>query len=113
MVGMSKMQKQLYKKLLLRDIESIVGQGSGKNQTAMLNIVMQLRKCCVRPTNWFVAFFVFGQSVLTVAIASFWIISQSNRATPICLRVSKIGAWIRSASILSITAVNSIWLTSC
>lgn len=48
MVGMSKMQKQLYKKLLLRDIESIVGQGAGKNRTAVLNIVMQLRKCCVR-----------------------------------------------------------------
>ncbi|CAB9513014.1 ISWI chromatin-remodeling complex ATPase ISW2 [Seminavis robusta] len=49
MVGMSRMQKQLYKKLLLRDIDSIVGQGSGKNRTAMLNIVMQLRKCCGHP----------------------------------------------------------------
>lgn len=47
MVGMSRMQKQLYKKLLLRDIESIVGEGGSKNRTAMLNIVMQLRKCCV------------------------------------------------------------------
>lgn len=50
MVGMSKMQKQLYKKLLLRDIDSIVGNNnSGKNRTAMLNIVMQLRKCCGHP----------------------------------------------------------------
>jgi SWI/SNF-related matrix-associated actin-dependent regulator of chromatin subfamily A member 5 len=48
MVGMSKMQKQLYKKLLLRDLDSIAGQGS-KNQTAVLNIVMQLRKCCGHP----------------------------------------------------------------
>jgi len=49
MVGMSKMQKQLYKKLLLRDIESIVGNTTGTNRTAMLNIVMQLRKCCGHP----------------------------------------------------------------
>ena len=45
MVGMSKMQKQLYKKLLLRDLDSITG-GAGSNRTAVLNIVMQLRKCC-------------------------------------------------------------------
>jgi len=49
MVGMSKMQKQLYKKLLLRDIESITGNNTGKNKTALLNIVMQLRKCCGHP----------------------------------------------------------------
>lgn len=48
-VGMSKMQKQLYKKLLLRDIEGIVGKEAGKNRSAMLNIVMQLRKCCGHP----------------------------------------------------------------
>jgi SWI/SNF-related matrix-associated actin-dependent regulator of chromatin subfamily A member 5 len=48
MVGMSKMQKQLYKKLLLRDIESITA-GSNGNRTAILNIVMQLRKCCGHP----------------------------------------------------------------
>src|SRR5690348_11602512 len=44
MVGMSKMQKQLYKKLLLRDLDSITGKGNGKNNTTILNIVMQLRK---------------------------------------------------------------------
>ena len=48
MVGMSKMQKQLYKRLLLRDIESITSSGN-KNRTAILNIVMQLRKCCGHP----------------------------------------------------------------
>ena len=48
MVGMSKMQKQLYKKLLLRDLDSITG-GAGSNRTAVLNIVMQLRKCCGHP----------------------------------------------------------------
>ena len=49
MVGMSKMQKQLYKKLLLRDLDSITGPSNGKNRTAILNIVMQLRKCCGHP----------------------------------------------------------------
>lgn len=50
MVGMSKIQKQLYKKLLLRDIESLTGSSTGKqNKTAILNIVMQLRKCCAHP----------------------------------------------------------------
>lgn len=48
MVGMSRMQKQLYKKLLLRDLDSIAGK-AGKNRTAVLNIVMQLRKCCGHP----------------------------------------------------------------
>jgi len=48
MVGMSTMQKKLYKKLLLRDIDSITSSNS-KNRTAILNIVMQLRKCCGHP----------------------------------------------------------------
>ena len=48
MVGMSSMQKKLYKSLLLRDIESITSSGN-KNRTAVLNIVMQLRKCCGHP----------------------------------------------------------------
>lgn len=49
MVGMSAMQKRLYKQLLLRDLDSITGKASGKNRTAVLNIVMQLRKCCGHP----------------------------------------------------------------
>mmetsp|Transcript_746 Transcript_746/g.1805 ORF Transcript_746/g.1805 Transcript_746/m.1805 type:complete len:1548 (-) Transcript_746:262-4905(-) len=48
MVGMSKMQKQLYKKLLLRDLDAFTGNQT-KNRTAVLNIVMQLRKCCGHP----------------------------------------------------------------
>jgi len=48
MVGMSSIQKKLYKKLLLRDIESITSNSS-RNHTAILNIVMQLRKCCGHP----------------------------------------------------------------
>ena len=49
MVGMSSMQKKLYKKLLLRDIESITSENNKNNRTAILNIVMQLRKCCGHP----------------------------------------------------------------
>ncbi|KAL3815904.1 hypothetical protein ACHAXA_005752 [Cyclostephanos tholiformis] len=49
MVGMSRIQKQLYKKLLLRDIEAITGKNTGSGKTAILNIVMQLRKCCNHP----------------------------------------------------------------
>eukprot|EP00587_Corethron_hystrix_P001491 CAMPEP_0113309202 /NCGR_PEP_ID=MMETSP0010_2-20120614/7346_1 /TAXON_ID=216773 ORGANISM="Corethron hystrix, Strain 308" /NCGR_SAMPLE_ID=MMETSP0010_2 /ASSEMBLY_ACC=CAM_ASM_000155 /LENGTH=1329 /DNA_ID=CAMNT_0000164419 /DNA_START=73 /DNA_END=4062 /DNA_ORIENTATION=+ /assembly_acc=CAM_ASM_000155 len=49
MVGMSKLQKQLYKKLLLRDIDSVTGNSSQQGKTAILNIVMQLRKCCAHP----------------------------------------------------------------
>lgn len=49
MVGMSRLQKQLYKKLLLRDLDTFTGNNAGKNRTAILNIVMQLRKCCGHP----------------------------------------------------------------
>ena len=43
MVGMSKIQKQLYKRLLLRDIDAITGKGNSQSgRTAVLNIVMQV-----------------------------------------------------------------------
>jgi SWI/SNF-related matrix-associated actin-dependent regulator of chromatin subfamily A member 5 len=48
MVGMSTVQKKLYKSLLLRDIDSITSN-TNKAKTAVLNIVMQLRKCCGHP----------------------------------------------------------------
>lgn len=55
--GLSVMQKTLYRQILLRDIDQINGSmaaaGSGSNsqggRTAILNIVMQLRKCCNHP----------------------------------------------------------------
>ena len=47
-VGMSAMQKKLYKDLLLRDVDMLQGKGGG-NRTALLNIVMQLRKCAGHP----------------------------------------------------------------
>jgi SWI/SNF-related matrix-associated actin-dependent regulator of chromatin subfamily A member 5 len=42
--GMSAMQKKLYRDILIRDIDAIQGKSSG-SRTAILNIVMQLRKC--------------------------------------------------------------------
>jgi SWI/SNF-related matrix-associated actin-dependent regulator of chromatin subfamily A member 5 len=44
---MSKMQKDLYRNILIRDIDAI--QGTSGNRTAILNIVMQLRKCAGHP----------------------------------------------------------------
>jgi SWI/SNF-related matrix-associated actin-dependent regulator of chromatin subfamily A member 5 len=49
-VGMSQMQKALYKSLLLRDMNTITGNGgAGVSRSALQNIVMQLRKCCGHP----------------------------------------------------------------
>ena len=50
--GMSTMQKVLYKSILMRDIDTINGATASKSEgsrTAILNIVMQLRKCCNHP----------------------------------------------------------------
>lgn len=45
--GMSSMQKKLYRDILVRDIDAI--QGNSGSRTAILNIVMQLRKCAGHP----------------------------------------------------------------
>ena len=45
--GMSAMQKKLYRDSLIRDIDAV--QGSSGSRTAILNIVMQLRKCAGHP----------------------------------------------------------------
>ncbi|KAF0693962.1 Aste57867_15116 [Aphanomyces stellatus] len=47
-VGMTPMQKALYKTLLLRDMNTLTG-GSTASKSALQNIVMQLRKCCGHP----------------------------------------------------------------
>jgi SWI/SNF-related matrix-associated actin-dependent regulator of chromatin subfamily A member 5 len=49
--GMSTVQKQLYRQILLRDIDVLQnGGGNGEgSRTTILNIVMQLRKCCNHP----------------------------------------------------------------
>mmetsp|Transcript_9541 Transcript_9541/g.23280 ORF Transcript_9541/g.23280 Transcript_9541/m.23280 type:complete len:1000 (-) Transcript_9541:139-3138(-) len=46
-VPMSTMQKKLYGNLLKKDVDAINGKGG--NQSRLLNIVMQLRKCCNHP----------------------------------------------------------------
>ncbi|KAK9820501.1 hypothetical protein WJX72_011031 [[Myrmecia] bisecta] len=45
-IGMSAMQKKYYAALLQKDIEAVNG---GADRSRLLNIVMQLRKCCNHP----------------------------------------------------------------
>lgn len=44
---MSEVQRKVYKGVLMRDIDTVNGTNAGR--TAILNIVMQLRKCCNHP----------------------------------------------------------------
>lgn len=49
-IGMSDMQVEWYKKLLEKDIDAVNGAvGKREGKTRLLNIVMQLRKCCNHP----------------------------------------------------------------
>jgi len=49
-VGMSKMQKDWYRKILEKDIDAVNNAaGKKESKTRLLNIVMQLRKCCNHP----------------------------------------------------------------
>ncbi|KAJ5871438.1 Peptidase aspartic catalytic [Penicillium soppii] len=49
-VGMSAMQKKWYQKILEKDIDAVNGAaGKRESKTRLLNIVMQLRKCCNHP----------------------------------------------------------------
>jgi SWI/SNF-related matrix-associated actin-dependent regulator of chromatin subfamily A member 5 len=49
-VGLTDMQRRWYKSLLEKDIDAVNGVGSKKEgKTRLLNIVMQLRKCCNHP----------------------------------------------------------------
>ena len=49
-IGMSDMQVKWYKKILEKDIDAVNGAGGKKeSKTRLLNIVMQLRKCCNHP----------------------------------------------------------------
>ncbi|KAK0855947.1 chromatin remodeling complex Adenosinetriphosphatase [Friedmanniomyces endolithicus] len=49
-VGMSEMQIKWYKNILEKDIDAVNGAGGKKeSKTRLLNIVMQLRKCCNHP----------------------------------------------------------------
>ncbi|MCJ1310037.1 hypothetical protein MMC25_003698 [Agyrium rufum] len=49
-IGMSDMQVKWYKKILEKDIDAVNGAaGKKESKTRLLNIVMQLRKCCNHP----------------------------------------------------------------
>ncbi|KAK9463217.1 SNF2 family N-terminal domain-containing protein [Lipomyces oligophaga] len=49
-VGMSDMQIRWYQKILEKDIDAVNGAGGKReSKTRLLNIVMQLRKCCNHP----------------------------------------------------------------
>lgn len=49
-VGMSTMQKKWYKQILEKDLDAVnASNGSKESKTRLLNIVMQLRKCCNHP----------------------------------------------------------------
>ena len=49
-VGMSEMQVKWYKNILEKDIDAVNGAaGKKESKTRLLNIVMQLRKCCNHP----------------------------------------------------------------
>lgn len=49
-VGMTEMQRHWYKSLLEKDIDAVNGAvGKREGKTRLLNIVMQLRKCCNHP----------------------------------------------------------------
>ncbi|KAI8848985.1 SNF2 family N-terminal domain-containing protein [Chytridium lagenaria] len=51
-VGMSAMQRKWYQNILEKDIDAVNGSVGGKKsggKTRLLNIVMQLRKCCNHP----------------------------------------------------------------
>jgi len=45
-IGMTEMQKTFYKRILQKDIDIV---NSGSDRARLLNIVMQLRKCCNHP----------------------------------------------------------------
>jgi SWI/SNF-related matrix-associated actin-dependent regulator of chromatin subfamily A member 5 len=49
-IGMADMQVKWYKKILEKDIDAVNGAGGKReSKTRLLNIVMQLRKCCNHP----------------------------------------------------------------
>ena len=47
-VGLSKMQREWYTKILMKDIDVVNGAGKVAKMR-VLNILMQLRKCCNHP----------------------------------------------------------------
>lgn len=60
---MTEMQRKWYKSLLEKDIDAVNGMtGKKEGKTRLLNIVMQLRKCCNHPYRK--SFFFFFKLLL-------------------------------------------------
>ena len=47
-IGLSEMQRNLYRKVLERDMDTVAAVGGGKSNVKLLNILMQLRKSLLR-----------------------------------------------------------------
>lgn len=48
-IGLSSMQRQLYTKILMKDIDLLNSAGTKCDKVRLLNVLMQLRKCCNHP----------------------------------------------------------------
>ncbi|BHF58101.1 SWI/SNF-related matrix-associated actin-dependent regulator of chromatin sub A member 5 [Sparganum proliferum] len=48
-VGLSKMQRELYTKILMKDLDLVNSSTQKTDKVRLLNILMQLRKCCNHP----------------------------------------------------------------
>uniref|UniRef100_A0A0R3SSC8 Helicase ATP-binding domain-containing protein n=1 Tax=Hymenolepis diminuta TaxID=6216 RepID=A0A0R3SSC8_HYMDI len=48
-IGLSKMQRELYTKILMKDLDLVNTNGQKADKVRLLNVLMQLRKCCNHP----------------------------------------------------------------
>uniref|UniRef100_A0A5K3ETF1 SNF2 family N-terminal domain-containing protein n=2 Tax=Mesocestoides corti TaxID=53468 RepID=A0A5K3ETF1_MESCO len=48
-IGLSKMQRELYTKILMKDLDLVNSTGQKADKVRLLNVLMQLRKCCNHP----------------------------------------------------------------
>lgn len=48
-IGLSKMQRELYTKILMKDLDLVNSTGQKTDKVRLLNVLMQLRKCCNHP----------------------------------------------------------------
>lgn len=48
-IGLSKMQRDLYTKILMKDLDLVNTNGQKADKVRLLNVLMQLRKCCNHP----------------------------------------------------------------
>lgn len=69
---MTEMQRKWYKSLLEKDIDAVNGMtGKKEGKTRLLNIVMQLRKCCNHPYRKSFYFYSLNHSMIADKLAVF------------------------------------------